>query len=114
MGDVYLAEKQFDLAVASYRKALDKDAKYAPAYSGLGDAYRQQGQDGKAVEAYSKALELRPDYSLVHFKLGLTYETSQPAEAIKHFESYLASAKNPEFQKEAKAKIEKLKQAKQP
>ncbi|MCG3147690.1 MAG: Photosystem I assembly protein Ycf3 [Verrucomicrobiae bacterium] len=112
MGDVYLASSEKELALSAYRRALEKDAKYAPAYSGLGDAYRLAGDREKAAEAYRKALELRADYSLVHYKLGLLWEKTQPAEAIKSFEKYLTSAKNPEFQNEAKAKIEQLKQAK--
>jgi tetratricopeptide (TPR) repeat protein len=112
MGDVYLAEKQAELAISAYRRALLKDPKYAPAYSGLGDAYRQQGDRDKAAEAYRKALELRRDYPVVHYKLGLLFEDTKPGEAIKNFENYLASGKNLEFQNEAKARIEKLKQAK--
>ena len=110
MGDACLAEKQTELAIGAYQKALEKDPKYAPAYSGLGDAYRQQGDPKKAAESYRKALELRSDYPVVHYKLGLLYEDTQPAEAIKEFEKYLSSGKNTgEFATEAKAKIEKLK-----
>ena len=101
--------KEFDLAVSAYKKALEKDAKYAPAYSGLGDAYRLTGERDKAAEAYRKALELGKNYALVHYKIGLLWEETKPAEAIKAFEKYLASDKNPDFQTEAKAKIEKLK-----
>ena len=111
LGDVYLTEKQPDLAVAAYRKALDRDPKYVFAYSGLGDAYRQLNDTAKAEESYRKALELRKDYVLVHYKLGSLFETTNPTEAIKQFETYLASGKTAEFQTEAKAKIEKLKQA---
>ena len=109
MGDVYLAGKETELAIAAYRKALEKDPKYAPAYSGLGDAFKQQGNPDKAAESYRKALELRSDYPVVHYKLGLLFEEGQPAEAIKEFEKYLSSGKNPEFATEAKSKIEKLK-----
>ncbi len=114
MGDVYLAERAPDLAINAYKKAIEKDVKYAPAHSGLGDAYRQLGDQAKAAAAYNKALELRPDYVLVHFRLGLLYEASAPVEATKHFEKYLASGKSREFVKEAKEKLEALKQAKQP
>jgi tetratricopeptide (TPR) repeat protein len=114
MGDVYLAEKAPDLAINAYKKAIEKDAKYAPAHCGLGDAYRQMNDQPKAAAAYAKALELRPDYVLVHFRLGLLYEASAPDQATKHFEKYLASGKNLEFAKQAKDRIEALKQAKQP
>jgi tetratricopeptide (TPR) repeat protein len=112
IGDVYLAEKQTDLAIEAYNKAIKKDAKYAPAYSGLGDAYRAQGERDKAAASYRKAIELRPDYNLVNYKLGLLFESTDPAEAIKYLEKYITSGKNSEFQKEAQEKVEKLKQAK--
>lgn len=113
MGDVYLAEKRPDLALVHYKRAIDKDEKYALAYSGMGDAYRQLKDTNKAAQAYRKALELRPDYAIVHYKLGLLYEDSNPAEAIKHFEKYLGSGKSIEFQKEATEKLNKLKTASQ-
>lgn len=112
IGDVYLASQEQELARAAYKKALEKDPKYAPAYSGLGDAYRLAGEREKAAEAYRKALEIGKDYPVVHYKLGLLWTDTNPPEAIKSFEKYLASAKNPEFQNAAKAKIEQLKQAK--
>ncbi|MEI6085751.1 MAG: tetratricopeptide repeat protein [Verrucomicrobiota bacterium] len=112
MGDVYLAGGETEMALAAYKKALEKDPKYAPAYSGMGDAFRQAGNIDKAAAAYAKALELGKDYWLVYYKTGLLWEKTQPAEAIKSFEKYLASDKTPVFQNEAKAKIEHLKQAK--
>jgi len=113
MGDVYLAEKRPDLALVHYKKAVEKNEKYALPYSGMGDAYRQLKDTGKAAQAYRKALELRPDYPVVHYKLGSLYEDSNPAEAIKGFEKYLASGKNLELQKEATEKLDKLKKANQ-
>ena len=110
MGDVYLVEAEIDMAISAYKKALERDTKYALAYSGLGDAYRLKGDRVEAEKAYRHALELRNDYILVHYKLGLLFEISNPGTAIKEFENYLSSGKTAEFQAEAKAKIEKLKQ----
>jgi tetratricopeptide (TPR) repeat protein len=110
MGDVYMGEKDYGAALVCYKKALDKDEKNAAFYSGIGDAYRHLKQSDKALQSYGKALQLRPDYHLVQFKLGLLFEESNPAEAIKQFEKYLTSGKSTEFKKEAKEKIEKLKQ----
>jgi Tfp pilus assembly protein PilF len=112
MGEAYLGEGSAGLALTHYQKAVEKDPKYAPAYSGLGDAYRQLRDADKAAGAYRRALELRPDYHLIHFKLGLLFESSDPAAAIKHFENYAASAKNAEFRQDAIARLEKLKAAK--
>ncbi|HUI06712.1 MAG TPA: tetratricopeptide repeat protein [Verrucomicrobiae bacterium] len=114
MGDTYLLEKRPDLALVYYQKAIEKDPKYELAYSGMGDAHAQLKERDQAAAAYRKALELRPDYDLVHYKLGLLYEDSNPAEAIKQFEKYLQSGKNLEYRDEVTAKIEALKLALKP
>ena len=111
LGSAYLANQETELAISAFKKALERDAKYAPASCGLGDAYLQKGDRVQAEKAYRTALELRKDFALVHYRLGILWETTNPSEAIKEFENYLTSAKNPQFQAEAKAKIEKLSQA---
>jgi superkiller protein 3 len=109
MGDAYLLEKDAKVAQVYFQKAIAKDGKFALAYSGLGDSYQQLGQVDEAARNYRKALELRPDYPVVHYKLGVLYETSQPVEAIKHFEKYLQSGKNLALEREAREKLAKLK-----
>ena len=111
MASAYLAEGESELAISAFKKALEKDAKHAPAYCGLGDAYLQKGDRVQAEKSYRQALELRNDFALAHYRLGLLLETTHPAEAIKEFSNYLNSAKHPQFQTEAKAKIEQLSQA---
>ncbi len=114
MGDVYLLESDPKTAIVYYKKAIEKDEKYAIAYSGLGEAQALLGEKDKAIESYHKALELRPSYAVVEFKLGKLYTEKEPAEAIKHFEKYLASGKNLEFKDQASAAVDKLKQTSQP
>jgi len=111
MASAYLAEGESELAISAFKKALEKDAKHAPAYCGLGDAYLQKGDRVQAEKSYRQALELHNDFALAHYRLGLLLETTHPAEAIKEFSNYLNSAKHPQFQTEAKAKIEQLSQA---
>ena len=114
MGDAYLLEKRPDLALVYYQKAIEKDPKYELAYSGMVDAQAQLKDRDKAAAAYRKALELRPDYDLVYYKLGLLYQDSNPAEAIKQFEKYLQSGKNLQYRDEVTAKIAALKLALKP
>ncbi len=110
MGDAYLLEKQPALAAAHFEKAIAKDSQFAPAYSGLGEAWAAQGDREKARAAYQKALALRPDYVLVHYKLGRLDEEVDPVAAIKEFESYLVSAKNPLYKEDASQRLARLKQ----
>lgn len=110
MGDVYLLEKQPDVARVYFQKVIAQDPKFALAYSGMGDAQRQLGAVDEAAAAYRQALALRPDYPVVEYKLGLLYETTAPALAIKHFENYLKSGTTLEYADEVKAKLVVLKQ----
>lgn len=59
-----------DLAVASYRKALELQPEHARAYMGLGAVYRAVGQYADAVQAYKTALG--HDASLGEAWAGLT------------------------------------------
>jgi Flp pilus assembly protein TadD len=47
--------------VVSYRRALDVNARYAPAWRCLGLAYDKLGDKSTARNAYQKYLELAPD-----------------------------------------------------
>ncbi len=112
MGDVFWAEKLYDMAISHYRKAIAKEPQFALPHSGLGDALAEQGKTDDARAAYNKALELRPDYHLVHFKLGrLCQKTGQTGDAIKHFEKYLSSGKTLAFRDEATAALDQLRTA---
>jgi serine/threonine-protein kinase len=48
-------------ALASYRRALELNTKYAPAWRCIGLAYDKLGEKTKARNAYQKYLELSPD-----------------------------------------------------
>lgn len=50
-------KRQYDCAIAAYRKALAAAPAYADAYKGLGDTYLLAGRYAEAIAAYNKALE---------------------------------------------------------
>lgn len=49
-------------AIAHFKKALEIDLKYTPAYRGMARAYDKNGDTKKAVAAYEQAIALKPDY----------------------------------------------------
>jgi Tfp pilus assembly protein PilF len=59
-----------DRAVDHYRRAIQFDAEYAPAYSNLGTALRAQGKPADAVAEYERALARLPDNADVLINLG--------------------------------------------
>ena len=72
---VYLEKKEWDLAIAETRVAVD-DIFYATpefAYFNMGRAFYEKADYIKAEESYKKAIEVNPKYALAYYNLGLTY-----------------------------------------
>ena len=59
-----------DAAVASYRKAIELDPKYAMAHNNLGSALGAKGQLDAAMASFDKAIELDSKYAMAHNNLG--------------------------------------------
>ena len=53
---------EIDKAAEKFRKAIEKDDRFAPAHFGLGSCYNQQGNYDKAKDYFLRVLELKPDY----------------------------------------------------
>ena len=63
-------KRDYDEAIACFRKAIELDPKDAMAHNNLGDALRQKGQVDEAIACYRKAIELDPKYAAAHCNLG--------------------------------------------
>ncbi|MDC0835584.1 glycosyltransferase 61 family protein [Geitlerinema sp. CS-897] len=61
LGRTYYALEQFDLAIASYLKAIQLDPNFALAHENLGKAFDRQKQPAAALACFQKASELDPD-----------------------------------------------------
>lgn len=64
---------QYGEAEKFYRKTIEIDPKYAPAYSGLGFVLTKMQRHEEAVQAYEKAAELSPPLAVTYFNLGGAY-----------------------------------------
>ena len=63
-GDRYLAEKDYVMAIAAYREALQQNPNNIKAYEGIVDAYQRQGDDDAALHMLEKGYEKTGDESL--------------------------------------------------
>jgi len=72
--------KEFELAVGYFRRSLERDPSYAPAWAGLSESYSSQADRGyvpvadayrRAREAAEKALELDPQLADAHLAMGV-------------------------------------------
>ncbi len=62
-----------DLAIENYRKAIERNEKWADAHAGLAYVLRVQRRVNEAQAVVEKALQLAPDSSLAHSVAGRVY-----------------------------------------
>lgn len=62
LGGLHAGESQWDRAQASYRKALELDAKSLDAHLGLARLAMREGKDAEAIRQLQAAVKARPDH----------------------------------------------------
>lgn len=70
LGVAHMAEHKSDLAIKAFTRALELDAKFAPALAYLGVAYDEQGRYAEAITYYERALAVDERLSIVHYLLA--------------------------------------------
>ncbi len=86
----YLAQKQFEKAVAACQEALKLQPDFLLAHSTMGLARQLQGELEEAKSWYERALELKPDWAEVHANLGSIYfQQQQWREALQAYQTSL-------------------------
>ena len=61
LGNAYTGRQMNDQAIAEFRKAIEINPSYSPAYNSLGYAYRAVGNNAEAEKAFKKYIELVPN-----------------------------------------------------
>lgn len=86
------ADGHMDDAAAHYRRAIELQPDYAPAYNNLGVMQRAAGKVDDAIATYRQALSLKGDYPDAHYNLAnALLEKNRPQEAAEHFKIALRS-----------------------
>jgi tetratricopeptide (TPR) repeat protein/4-amino-4-deoxy-L-arabinose transferase-like glycosyltransferase len=79
-------------AIGHYRRAVEIQPDYAPAFNNLGVALRASGSIDAAIDAYQRALSIAGDYPDAHYNLAnALLEKHRPVEAAAHFDIALRS-----------------------
>ncbi|HKP54454.1 MAG TPA: tetratricopeptide repeat protein [Chloroflexia bacterium] len=73
LGVMHLEFREYDTAIAEFRRAFELDPKYAAPHNSLGNVYRQQGQYDDAIAEYKRNIELDPKDAFPHNGLGNVY-----------------------------------------
>jgi tetratricopeptide (TPR) repeat protein len=85
LGSAFYQDGRLGDAANHYRRAIDIDGTYAPAYNNLGVTLRAQGRVDDAIRVYRDGLRIRGDYPDLHYNLAnALLERRQPIEAADH------------------------------
>jgi tetratricopeptide (TPR) repeat protein len=76
----------FDEAIEQFRKAIELNPDFVPAYFSLGDALMDQEKVDEAIEQFRKAIKLEPDAAPAYLRLGdALMDQEKVDEAIEQF-----------------------------
>jgi type IV pilus biogenesis/stability protein PilW len=102
LGEAYRVKGDPANAEKAYRRALQANEQYAPAYVSLSAVFGGQGRWADAASVLTRCVEVLPDYAPGWMELGLVrLRLSRPAEALKAFDKVLAVSSDPELRKQA-------------
>ena len=71
LGNIYMDQRKFDQARASYQTAIKLRPDFVPSYVNIAFAYNEMGQKEKAEQSFQEALKREPDNVLVQTNLAL-------------------------------------------
>jgi tetratricopeptide (TPR) repeat protein len=89
-GDIQMARKDYDQAIAEYRLALQGNPKDAVLLNKMGIAYQQLGNLDQAERSYKKAMKADKQFSSAVNNLGtLEYQRKRYGRSIKYYKDAL-------------------------
>jgi tetratricopeptide (TPR) repeat protein len=99
LADLYALRGDAERAAAHYRKAIDLDSTFIPAYANLADFYRDRGMEGEAEATLRSGLVRNPNAAALHHALGLALiRQKRTAEALVELgEAVKIDAANPRY-----------------
>ena len=73
LGDLYYNNKNYDLALKEFNKALELNPRNDFTYTNLGQIYRDQRRYAESEKIFAEAIELNPKNDVAYAGLGHTY-----------------------------------------
>jgi tetratricopeptide (TPR) repeat protein len=87
---LHLIRKEYDEAVAYYKRALESDPRNAACLNKLGMAYLQLQQFGPALSSFKKSVKADGDFAAAVHNMGVVYhERKQYGKAIRAYSKAL-------------------------
>ncbi len=91
LGDIELADKKNESALAHYQKAMDLNSDYFGSYLGAGVAQYQSGNKAAAEQSLKKSVELLPTAPAVYFLGNIAKERGDTSEALEYYKAAAGS-----------------------
>lgn len=102
-GNAYFDDQKYDLAIGSYRQALELNPSNKQALNNIGVAYMEKKDYLQAAEKFKEVLKLDDAYDMAILNLGIIYDEHivDPAQALKYYDRYLelGGPRSPEVQR---------------
>ncbi len=87
LGNLLIADKEYEGAIASYEKAIEIKPDYHQAWNNRGNAQYYLGEYREAIASYEKAIEIKPDYHQAWYNRGNAQsDLGEYREAIASYE----------------------------
>lgn len=89
LGQEYMQKRNFELAILSFKKAVEQSPDWAEAHNALGEAYFLLFKYDEALREFDKAIELKSDYTLAKINRNRTLRAIERYEPVKGFKPKL-------------------------
>ncbi|MEW6366422.1 MAG: sulfatase-like hydrolase/transferase [Acidobacteriota bacterium] len=101
IGQVYLDKKDYAAATQAINKALQIDARFAPALSLMGDAMAGTGSNDAAISNWKRAIETDPRrYEAIYKLASLCQSLGRSAEAATYADQFVKTAPPARYKRE--------------
>jgi tetratricopeptide (TPR) repeat protein len=112
MGNLYLDDSNLELAEMHFRRAVEKQPKFALGYRGLANVYLRMNQVDLAVSQFQKAVELAPEDAESLFQLARIHQDKgEVEEARKLYRRVVEIDRFSNYGKMALARLDALKES---
>jgi type IV pilus assembly protein PilF len=110
LGIVYLRKNDFDRALNNFKKSMESNTRFCPAYNYYGQTLFQQAKYSEAIESFDHALALcNNNYDEAHYYSAISYyKAGQTEKAIARLEEVEKRYPDSEYARKAKEMIKTI------
>jgi tetratricopeptide (TPR) repeat protein len=85
LGNHFMDNQVFPLAIECYARAINLNSTDANIHTDLGACYHSTGKNQEAIDSFEKAISLDPKHAIAHFNLGIVYRGMNDKEKARFY-----------------------------